>query len=592
MKLFTKLLFIVFCVLTTSCITYNKRDLNLSFEHIDSESKKARNWHYFYDPKVEFTIDSKVSYHGNKSLKVKNTKNVKNHYPANMCHFIDGVKAGQKIKLSGYIKTEKTDSDSLGLFISYSNTKNKVFKLLKSSELIGTNDWKKYMLELDVNTDTDNLTIGVSLHGKGTIWVDNLKLEIDNKEVKQLSENCNFVANKSELEWLKENYNVLKTENPGNGFEDLQPLKSLIGSSRIVALGENTHGTSEVFKMKHRLIEFLATEMGYTIFSIEAGMAEANKLNRYILHGKGEPKKLLRSLNYRIWYTDEVLELIKWMRKFNESGKGKIQFTGFDMQLYKESLEIINNHITQYNPKLRGDIESISQTAKELRYKSYGDTIRVNKVLNHCANIRSYFTENINSIKEKVGEYEYSWLIQNINLVEQYINKYNYSLSDNEYRDNCMTKNINWLLKNNPEQKIILWAHNGHIAREKGFVGNNLRRKFGNDYYNIGFLSNSGNYSAYDDKRSINCSDNKLNKSSPGYYEYSFNMLKTPMFFLELKRLQNSSKNNWINKSLIHRIVGVRADRYYFSKTKLNKLYDAIIYIDSTTASKRFDIKK
>ena len=59
-----------------------------------------------------------------------------------------------------------------------------------------------------------------------------------------------------------------------SGFE-IQPLKKMIGSSRIVALGENTHGTSEVFKMKHRLIEFLATEMGFTILSVEVGMPEA-----------------------------------------------------------------------------------------------------------------------------------------------------------------------------------------------------------------------------------------------------------------------------------------------------------------------------
>src|SRR5512140_2748826 len=93
----------------------------------------------------------------------------------------------------------------------------------------------------------------------------------------------------AELDWLKSNAVPLKTYEAGHGFEDLAPLKSVIGNARIVSLGECTHGTREVFQMKHRLLEYLASQCGFTIFSIEASLPEAYRLNDYVLEGKGDP---------------------------------------------------------------------------------------------------------------------------------------------------------------------------------------------------------------------------------------------------------------------------------------------------------------
>ena len=80
------------------------------------------------------------------------------------------------------------------------------------------------------------------------------------------------------------------------------------------------------------MLEFLASEMGFTIFSIEANMPEAYRLNDYVLNGTGDPAQLLRGMYFWTWDTEEVLDMIRWMREFNKSGKGRVQFTGFDMQ--------------------------------------------------------------------------------------------------------------------------------------------------------------------------------------------------------------------------------------------------------------------
>jgi erythromycin esterase len=77
------------------------------------------------------------------------------------------------------------------------------------------------------------------------------------------------------VDWARQNAIPLKTVEAGHGFEDMAPVGKIVGDARIVELGEATHGTHEFFQMKHRMVEYLATQEGFTIFSIEANMPEA-----------------------------------------------------------------------------------------------------------------------------------------------------------------------------------------------------------------------------------------------------------------------------------------------------------------------------
>ena len=159
------------------------------------------------------------------------------------------------------------------------------------------------------------------------------------------------------VQWMREHAVPLKTVEAGHGFDDMEPLQRVVGNARIVALGEATHGTREFFQLKHRMLEFLATKMGFTIFSIEANMPEAYRLNDYVLNGNGDPAKLLKGMYFWTWDTQEVLDMVQWMREFNRSGKGRVQFTGFDMQTPDVAMGIVQDFVTKSDlgslPKLR-----------------------------------------------------------------------------------------------------------------------------------------------------------------------------------------------------------------------------------------------
>ena len=68
-------------------------------------------------------------------------------------------------------------------------------------------------------------------------------------------------------DWISTHAIALATVEPNRGFADLEPLRRIIGTARILSLGEATHGSREFFQLKHRLLEFAVAELGFTIFA-------------------------------------------------------------------------------------------------------------------------------------------------------------------------------------------------------------------------------------------------------------------------------------------------------------------------------------
>ncbi len=132
-------------------------------------------------------------------------------------------------------------------------------------------------------------------------------------------------------DWIRFHAIRLQSVEAGHGFADMQPLAGVVDDAKIVALGEATHGTREFFQLKHRLIEFLASQKGFTIFSIEANMPEAYRLNDFVLNGNGDPKQLLKGMYFWTWDTDDPEDELAAF--WNEFRREPDRFTGFDMQL-------------------------------------------------------------------------------------------------------------------------------------------------------------------------------------------------------------------------------------------------------------------
>ena len=400
-----------------------------------------------------------------------------------------------------------------------------------------------------------------------------------------------------ETAWIRAHAIPIATPTAGSGFADLQKLKSIIGDSRIVALGEATHGTKEFFQMKHRITEFLASEMGFTMFAIEANMPEAYRVNDYVLTGKGDPRELLKGMYFWTWNTQEVLDMIAWMRSFNASGKGRIQFVGFDTQTPGVALDIVRSYVSKTDPayvrhldSLQIALDSINAATKQGR-SSLTFAQRAlqtsNDLVNHLAATRSLY-----EAKEDPGGVE--WIIQNARIVDQAMLL---SLHTNDrfgmrIRDSSMAANFSWILDSAPDStRIVLWAHNGHVTKHEGRMGSFLTQRYGKKYLAIAQTCYSGRYTARVKIGMGLSSDNIIAPPKAESLEAYCHSTGIPMFILDTRAATVSERASaWLTRPTRMRSIGavVMEDQQYV--INFSRDFDAFVYFENTEASVCFGI--
>lgn len=129
-------------------------------------------------------IDRNMSENGGSSAYIK-SKELK---PSGSCELVQEIKAdnyrGERVRLTGYAKT-KFITYWAGLFMTIEDAMGRImtFDNMQNRPIVGSSDWIKYEIVLDVPQNASRILFGVSLHGKGEIWSDNFKLLVVNKNV-------------------------------------------------------------------------------------------------------------------------------------------------------------------------------------------------------------------------------------------------------------------------------------------------------------------------------------------------------------------------------------------------------------------------
>ncbi len=139
--------------------------------------------------------------------------------------------------------------------------------------------------------------------------------------------------------WMEAHAIPLQAVQAGSGFEDLRPLGERLAGARVVALGECTHGSREVFQLKHRLTEYLAAEQGFSVFGIEASMPDTLAVDAYVHGAELEVDEVVRGMGFWTWSTEEVAAMASWMREENRRRERPLQWWGFDLQNPQSGLE-------------------------------------------------------------------------------------------------------------------------------------------------------------------------------------------------------------------------------------------------------------
>lgn len=393
---------------------------------------------------------------------------------------------------------------------------------------------------------------------------------------------------------------VLNLEKPALLQKQLKPIIDKIGNKRIVALGEGTHGTKEFNEIRITLIKELVEKKGFNRICFENAFGNSFYLNQIINSNRNIQQGIKENIT-SIWQTKEIESLLLWMREYNKTHSDKIEITGMDWNYIEYSAKIVSDELklTQ-NSVLISFAERLYVNAKEQdkAWNAQNDsTIKWNmeEIVKNATDGHQMVGLIDSLISQNPKQYSNALKNALLNCKHGFHVLYKAGMSQEaKTRDEMMAEMVSELAKQGVKNKMIIFAHNGHIAYKAsdatqkdsnpGGMGNYLKKEYRNQYYAIGTTTANGTYSATSDF--VDTHDNQYKKYTliaplPNSWEYLLKKEKQHSFFIETKNTKN------INKILKIRQIGYRPEDKdaYTEETKLSDYFDGLIFIRNTTAS-------
>lgn len=286
---------------------------------------------------------------------------------------------------------------------------------------------------------------------------------------------------------------------------DLQPLKEVLDGVRIVGLGESTHGTREFFQLKHRLLEYLVTELGFTTLAMEASASAGPAVDAYVRGGVGDPAQVLTGLGFWTWRTEEVLDTIEWMRAYNDGRPAdeQVRFAGIDPQRSGDSLAVLEAFLTSVAPDR---LPALHSTLGILANAYPGSRPDPRQGLMHEAEKLLEFVRGYDEPDTPAGAVAVRHariLVRAADLVTRGGQHPDPERTVSAARDRYMAQAVEEILDGDPAAKVVLWGHNSHIAKARTAdattspLGRHLRERYGDAYYALGLLFGEGSFRAH-----------------------------------------------------------------------------------------------
>ncbi len=539
--------------------------LNLDFEY-GVYKKQPRKWAIEGEGEMyNGRLDSATSKSGNKSLYIT----LKNGEVYTFLSIPGSLVAGKRIAVEGYIKFEQTDSlVSMLAFRDPTGGKPNVSPPIKGT----TNEWTfiSHIASFPDNYSSDRLLIALIGSGTGSFWFDNVKIKINGQEYGNGVPDFRAPTH-TEIRDLNKMAVPIKSLSPGADFTDLVPLNKITGNAGIVALGENSHGSSPIYQLKLRMVKYMVEKQGFTIFALESPTVEADRINEYVLNGKGTLNDAIENLVYPSWQTQEMIDIIQWIKSHNQTTRKKVAFKGFDMQNGMPAFKAVEAFA-------KANDTSLFVNLAELK-KWYDDASNGKKpwkeVCQKSETIYHYLLSKENSFYAGIE-------VQSLERIKHYMNIFVQSLSSlytsekTKSRDEYMAQNIDWLVKNYNGRKIMLSADNTHVTKASGKMGHFLRDWYGEKYIAFGFTYNNGSYSAYGLEKYYD-----VHPSYVGTYEYFFSKSKFKNFLLDIRTISDIPI---LNTTAGFRSIGARPqETTQFTEINLKQHFDVIAYIEHST---------
>jgi erythromycin esterase len=290
---------------------------------------------------------------------------------------------------------------------------------------------------------------------------------------------------------------------------DLSVIDDQAREASIIGLGEASHGLRDHYTLKHRLFARLVTEHDFRLFGMETHLAEALPINEYVVHGEGDAESALESLEFWVWQTEAVKSLVEWMRSFNEGRPlaDRIRFYGFDTQSTKAPAAEVTEFLQRVDPAVKAELADALELARngvqpivrDDEEEAPDDVVRerLDTVEALLADLNERFETHRDEYVDATSEHAFQMAARQLRLLEQATSlaeldmKYGRGIEYGWQRDEYMAENVAWIREFEDDDRIAVWAANGHLRKGNGHhddppdggpLGYHLDQQFGQEY--------------------------------------------------------------------------------------------------------------
>lgn len=370
--------------------------------------------------------------------------------------------------------------------------------------------------------------------------------------------------------WLASHATTLESTELVASTRDLEPLRPLVANSTIVALGDVTHGTHEVFTLKLRLIDFLVRELGFDTLAIEAPFTLTSDIDAYIHGGSGDARALLRragELDYTFWNTEEFLAMVEWLRAYNLSRPANEQLTIAGFDIYDE--ETAQTRVVEYVRRL----DPAAATAIAGLYRSGSAEVAYLQLAARRADLEPH------------GASEFANALQLANIARQR------ARGIGESRDAAMAENALWIRAHRGRGKMLLWAHQEHLGRTPTYLGWPSMGQYlasqHPDYFAIGHLAGGGSFlqSIWNPRtNTMRNEPRSFRQPSAESYEAAFREAGLPRLLVSL----HGALPSWLEGPASYRSAGSspNPEPDWERSEALPQKFDAVIFLDATSPAR------
>lgn len=372
----------------------------------------------------------------------------------------------------------------------------------------------------------------------------------------------------------------------------------------VIGLGEATHGNIELQQLKKAVFEVLMKNEQVRVFVIEGDFGGAQEINQFILEGKGTAKEAVNALDYGIYRTEQMINLIQWMHDYNTTTNDdeKIYFYGNDMQRYDYSKKGLLDYYGIVNKEAgqKYDIQLKDASNNTMRSLSTGQLDKINGVLDNI--ISDLESNEVDYIKYSSLE-TFAFALEYARLMKQRTELF---LNDGDYmqlRDQYLADNMQWIVEfeaSRGHDKVFFSGHNGHVEKTSASLagyksmGNYLDELYGAKYFAIGTDLMDSEFQALNSKSNERKTYKIKNNND---LVNAFSDVEPNIFYVDFEKANESKELLDIIKSK-QKMVNVGDDfgswqkllkMFYTIEMTPNKAYDGVIILKEATPTDVID---